>query len=127
MARPGISKKNSEKIPPGPKFWKPKKTPPKYRKNTKNGQLFIFKNYFGGILSVFWGYLGEFWESRTLGRGGGISPVFFVEIPGRAISDLCSKPGGSQRKRDVYEPTSQFHALSSSVSDKHCPFWYPCP
>ena len=66
MARPGISMKNTEKIAPRPKIWNPKKIPPKYRKNTKNGHVW----YFGGIFSVFSGYFqGKFWESRISGRG----------------------------------------------------------
>ena len=69
MARPGISTKNTKKIPLGQKFWNPKKIPQKYRKNTKNTHFW----YFGGIFSVFSGYFGgEFWESRISGRG-----VFF--------------------------------------------------
>ena len=60
MARPGISTKNTEKTPLGPKFWNPNKIPQKYRKNTKNTHF--------GILGIF----GVFWESRISGRG-----VFF--------------------------------------------------
>ena len=69
MARPGISTKNTEKIPPGPKFWNPKKYPqntPKIPKkkpeNTENAYFW----YFFGILGVF------FWGSRISARG-----VFF--------------------------------------------------
>ena len=70
----------------------PKKIPRKYRKNTQNGHFW----YFGGIFSVFSGYFeGKFRESRISGRGG-IFSVFFVEIPGRAISGLCSRSGCSQ-------------------------------
>ena len=69
MARPGISTKNTEKIPLGPKFWNPKKIPKKYRENTKIAHF----GYFGGIFLVFLGYFGgKFWESRISGRG-----VFF--------------------------------------------------
>ena len=61
MARPGISTKNTEKIP------NPKKIPQKYRKNTKNTHF----QYFRGIFSVFSGYFGgKFWECRISGRGG---------------------------------------------------------
>ena len=56
MAGPGISTKNTEKIPPGPKFRTPRiyqkntlKIPEKYPRNTKNAHL----GYFFGILEVF--------------------------------------------------------------------------
>ena len=69
MARPGISTKNTEKIPPGPKFWNKKKIPEKLPKKYQNA-------HFSGILGyflVFSGYFGaKFWESRISGRG-----VFF--------------------------------------------------
>ena len=69
MVRPGISTKNTEKIPLGSKVWNAKKIPKKYRENTKNAHFW----YFGGIFSVFSGYFGgKFWESRISGRG-----VFF--------------------------------------------------
>ena len=69
MARPGISTKNTEKIPLGPNFWNPKKIPQKYQKKYQNTHFW----YFGGIFSVFSGYFGgKFWESRISGRG-----VFF--------------------------------------------------
>ena len=91
MARPGISMKNTEKIPLGQEFWSPKKIPQKYRKNTKNAYFW----HFVGIFSVFSGYFGgKFWSPEF--RAGGIFSVFFVEIPGRAISGLCSRSGRSQ-------------------------------
>ena len=69
MARPGISTKNTERIPPGPKFWTPRiypqntpKIPKKYPQNTKNAHFW----YFFGILGVF------SWGSRISARG-----VFF--------------------------------------------------
>ena len=69
MARPGISTKNTEKIPPGPKFWTPRiypqntpKIPKKYPQNTKNAHFW----YFFGIFGVF------SWGSRISARG-----VFF--------------------------------------------------
>ena len=52
MARPGISTKNTKKLPPGPKFWKPDKTPRKYRKNTQNEHFWYFF-YFFGIFGTF--------------------------------------------------------------------------
>ena len=92
MARPGISTKNTEKIPLGPKFWNAKEIPKKYRENTKNAHFW----YFGGIFSVFSGYFGgKFWESRISGRGVFFS-VFLLEIRDRAISGLCSRSGRSQ-------------------------------
>ena len=76
MARPGISTKNTEKIPPGPKFRTPKiypqntpkipKKPSEYQKNAFG----VFLRYFGGIFLGF----------QNLGPGG-IFPVFFREIP----------------------------------------------
>ena len=45
-----FSRKNTEKIPPGPKFWNPKK----YQKKNKTGILGIF-GVFSGIFGVFWG------------------------------------------------------------------------
>ena len=69
MARPGISTKNTEKIPRGPKFWTPRiypqntpKIPKKYPPNTKNAHFW----YFFGIFGVF------SWGSRISARG-----VFF--------------------------------------------------
>ena len=92
MARPGLYTKNTAKVPPGPKFWNPKKIPPKYRKIPK---MCIF-----GILGVFFRY---FWDILRVNSG---SPkfragscfwgVFFAESPGRAISGLCSSLGCSQ-------------------------------
>ena len=59
MARPGISTKNTEKIPPGPTFWTPRiypqntpKIPKKYPQNTKNvyfGIFLVFLGYFLGV------------------------------------------------------------------------------
>ena len=69
MARPGISTKNAEKKPFGPKFWTPRiypqntpKIPKKYPQNTKNAHFW----YFFGIFGVF------SWGSRISVRG-----VFF--------------------------------------------------
>ena len=69
MARPGISTKNTEKIPPGPKFWTPRiypqstpKIPTKYPQNTQNAHFW----YFFGIFGVF------SWGSRISAQG-----VFF--------------------------------------------------
>ena len=84
MARPGISTKNTEKIPLGPKFWNFKKIPQKYQKNTKNAHFW----YFGAFFRYFRGILGV--NSGSFGPRG-IFSVFFMEIPGRAISELCSR------------------------------------
>ena len=94
MARTGISTKNTEKIPPGPNSGTPRKYPQNTPKMTK---LRIF-GILGGIFWVFSGYFGgKFWESRISGRVFFFS-VFFVEIPGRATSGLCSRSGRSQKK-----------------------------
>ena len=88
---PEFPRKIPKKIPPGPKFWNSKKIPQKYRKNTKNAHF----GYFGGIFPAFSGYFGgKFWESRISGRGV-FFRIFFVEIPGRATSGLCSRSGRS--------------------------------
>ena len=88
---PEFPRKMPKKIPPGPKFWTPRiypqntpKIPKKYPENTENA-------YFG-IFSVFLGYFLGVPEFRP---AGGIFSVFFVEIPGRAISGLCSRSGRS--------------------------------
>ena len=55
MARPGISTKNTEKIPPGPKFWTPRIYPQNTEKIPKMrifGILGVFFRYFRGILGV---------------------------------------------------------------------------
>ena len=99
MARPGISTKNTEKIPPGPKFWSPKKIPQKYRKKTKMRIFLVFLGYF----LVFSGYCGaKFWESRISGRG-----VFFRyfswkfrvgpfrgSVAGRGVLNFSNNPEG---------------------------------
>ena len=65
-----------------PKIWNHKKYP---EKNSQNGDFWVFRGSLGG----------RFWESSVSGRGG-IFSVFFVEIPGRAISGVCSRSGLSQ-------------------------------
>ena len=52
----GISKRNTQKIPFGPKFWNPKKIPRKYRKTYPKRAFLVFRGYFFGIFGVFWGY-----------------------------------------------------------------------
>ena len=76
---------------PRAEILEPQENTPKYRKNTKNAHFW----YFGAIFSVFSGYFGVISGSPEF-RAGGIFSVFFVEIPGRAISGLCSRSGRSQ-------------------------------
>ena len=97
MARPAISTKNTEKILPGPKFWTPRiylqntpKIPKKYPKNTKNAHF----GYFFGVFSGYFLGVQNFAPERFFW-------VFFVEIPGRAISELCSRSGHSQGLRHL--------------------------
>ena len=52
----------------------------------------VFRGYFFGIFGVFWGY---FAGVQSFGPRG-IFSVFSMEIPGRAISGLCSRSGRSQ-------------------------------
>ena len=59
------------------------KIPKKHPQNTKNAHFW----YFFGILGYFLG-VPDF-------RPGGFFSAFFVEIPGRAISGLCSRSGRS--------------------------------
>ena len=84
---------------PSPKFRTPRiypqntpKIPKKYRKNTEKippkyqkCPFGVFSRYFRGIFLGF----------QNFGAGG-IFSIFFVEIPGRAISGLCSRSGRSQ-------------------------------
>ena len=71
MARPGISTKNTDKIPLGPKFWNPKKTPPKVPKKYQKCAFLVF---WGVFIQYFRGIFGgKFRESRISGRGG----IFF--------------------------------------------------
>ena len=73
--------KYQRKYPPRPKFWNPKKIPPKYRENTKNNHFWcfqrIFLRYFQGILGVNSGS-PEF-------RAGGYFFGIFRGNSGRAI------------------------------------------
>ena len=89
---PEFPRKIPKKYPPGLKFWTPgiypqntPKIPKKYPKIQKMSVLVFFR-YFRGI---FFGF-------QNFGPGG-IFSVFFVEIPGRAISGLCSRSGRSQQ------------------------------
>ena len=133
MARPGISTKNTEKIPPRPTFWNSKKLPPKYRKNTKNVHF--------GILGVFSGYFGgKFWESRISGRW-----VFFRyfswkfqvgpsrgSVAGRGVlnSCLCSPASdGISRNctgRAIDQLTTFRSPLNQPQENQTLVFHFPC-
>ena len=85
--------------PPPPKtpirrrpFGPPAKPPLLLGFSIQKRSFLVFWGYFFGISRYF---QGKFWESRISGRGV-FFPVFFVEIPGRAISGLCSRRGRSQ-------------------------------
>ena len=94
MARPGISTKNTEKNTPRPEILDSHNLPPKYPENTPKilpkYQKCPFWEY---VFRVFWGCSLGVPEFRP---GGGIFSVLLVEIPGRAISGLCSRSGRSQ-------------------------------
>ena len=79
---------------PWPKILEPPKNTPEIPKKIPKmgilGILGVFFRYFRGIL-------GEILGVQNFGPGG-IFSVFFVEIPGRAISGLCSRSGRSQKK-----------------------------
>ena len=87
---PEFPRKIPEKYPPARNSGLPEFTPKiarKYRKNDPKIEKM-------GIL-VFWGYFfGIFLVFQNFGPRG-IFLVFFVEIPGRAISGLCSRSGRS--------------------------------
>ena len=88
---PEFPRKIPKKYPPARNSGLPEftpKIPKKYRRNTpKIPKMTVF-----GIFSVFWGI---FWGVQNFGLGA-IFSVFFVEIPGRATSGLCSRRGHSQ-------------------------------
>ena len=117
-ARPGISMKNTEKIPPGPKFWTPRISPKNTEKNTKNAHFWYFARYFFGIFGVFW---GEDLGVQNFGPGG-IFSVFFVAIPGWAISGSVAgrrvlNPMVKFRLRLLYELPKRAH--THSISNMH--------
>ena len=83
-AQPGISTKNTEKIP-SPKFWTPRiyhqntpKIPKKYPQSTRIA-------HFGDLVGIF--FVVFYWGSRISARGV-FFRYFFVEIPGRAVGIL---------------------------------------
>ena len=82
------------KIPkkyPRPEILDSQNLAPKYPENTKKYPRNTKKCAFWLFFGIFGVFLGapEF-------RPGGLFSVFFVEIPGRAISGLCSRSGRSQ-------------------------------
>ena len=83
MAGPGfLHKKNRKKYTPGRSSGAPRKYPENTEKIPKTGIFGIsgvFCRYFRGILGVFSG-------TPEFRAGGVFFSVFFVEIPGRAIS-----------------------------------------
>ena len=142
MARPGISTKNTEKIPPGPKFWTPRILPWKYPENTEKNTPKIPNMTVFGIFSVFWGYFlggpkfrpgGYFfgiflWKFRvgpsrgSVAGGGILNPLHPSKIRGATKSLQCTM--GAQKKNKwlhthffiVWELISQLHRTSVT----HC-------
>ena len=93
----GISAKNAKKNTPRPEILDSQNLPPKYLENTEKIPPKYQKCVFWGYFSVFWGYFPGVPEFQP----GAIFSVFFVEIPGRAISGLCSRSGRSLLDLDV--------------------------
>ena len=106
MARPGISTKNTEKIPPGPKFWTPRiypqntpKIPKKYPQNTKNDRFW----YFFGIFGVFswgskisaWGLFFRYflWKFRVGPSRGSVAGVLLMGLSTRSACGLTCNTG----------------------------------
>ena len=94
---PEFPRKILKNYPPG----RNSGTPTKYPKNTEKipkirifGIFRVFFWYFRGILGVNSG-------SPEFRAGGYFFGVFFVEIPGRAISGLCSRSGRSQQNKGL--------------------------
>ena len=114
MARPGISTKNTEKIPPGPEFWTPGKYPEKIPKKMQKRPFLVFFRYFFGVFFRFQNF-----------RPGAIFSVFFVEIPHRAISGLCSRSGGFSILSQRYPRSTS--AYSTIPSRKQLELLYPLP
>ena len=92
MARPGISEKNAEKIPPPTEILEPQENTPKIPIKYPKWAFLVF---WGRFFSVFSGYFwGKFWESRISGLGvffGYFSWKFRV----RPSSGLCGRLGRS--------------------------------
>ena len=103
MARAGISTKNTEKVPPGPKFWTPRIYPQKYPK--------IHKTRIFGISGVFFWYFRGIWginsgspEFRAGGCFFGIFLKFRVgpfrgSVAGRGVLNAGGRPHRMKRIR----------------------------
>ena len=103
----------------GPQILDSQKLPPKYPENTKKYPQNTKNARFG----YFFRYFGVFsWDSR-ISAPGGIFSAFFVEIPGRAISGLCSRSGRSQisRAQMIIYPEFFFQDLGALGK-----LWYTC-
>ena len=86
-----------KKYPPDRNSGTPRKHPQNTEKIPRKYAFSVFSGYFFGIFRVFWGYFLGF---QNFGPGD-IFSVFFVEIPGRAISGLCSRSGRSQASAEI--------------------------
>ena len=110
MAGPGTTTKNTEKLPPPPEILDPEKHPqnspkiPKnYLRNTKKCPFWVLFRHLRG--NFFSGFQNSGLE--------GIFSVFFLQISGRAISDLFGgSRGGSQ---------PLLWQSSSKVVERNCP------
>ena len=111
MARPGISTKNTEKIPRPRNSGLPYftlKIHRKYRKNTPK----IPKMPILGIFGVFsWGP-----DFRPRGYFVGI----FVEIPGRAISGLCSRSFSNLDSQQGAHTRIMWHTTGPQAHTSRC-------
>ena len=150
MARPGISTKNTEKIPPSLKFWTPRiypenteKIPPKCQKLTVFGIFWVFWGYFLGV-PIFrpGGYFFRYflWKfrvgpSRGSVAGGG---VLNLRAPSKKLETLLRRLLGTLLKnllhstragpkgvstKGVSMKMSHFHAcgaLYTVVSKRKC-------
>ena len=92
--RTRISTKNSKKYPKRAEMLDSRKIPPNTpkipQKITPKYQKCPFFWYFFGIFRVFLG-------APEFRPRGFLFCVFFVELPGRGVSGLCSRSGGSQQ------------------------------
>ena len=73
---PEFPQKDTEKIPPGPKFWNPKQIPRKYRKDTKMVILISLGSFLRYFRGINYNFGGEIRESRISG-----GRVFFRHFP----------------------------------------------
>ena len=116
---PEFPPKIPKNYPPPAEILEPQKKPKNTEKIPKTG---IF-GYFFGIFLVFSGHLGVNSASLEFHPAGYFFGIL-VEIPGRAISGLCSRSGRSQvwnRKR-VGIPVSPYriqHPPSPTIMEKY--------